>query len=45
MSKLIYRFYKSIIKAWVLSNRFKALYITIEDYKSLIRLAKVFIGL
>jgi hypothetical protein len=38
-------FYRSVIKAWVLSGGFKALYIIIEDYKSLIRLAKVFTGL
>jgi hypothetical protein len=45
MSELIYRFYKSIIKAWVLPSRLEALYIVIEDYKLLIRLAKVFAGL
>jgi hypothetical protein len=29
----------------VLSSGFKALYVIIEDYKSLMRLAKVFTGL
>ena len=45
VSKLVYRFYKSIIKTSVLPSRFKTLYVIIEDRKLLIRLAKISIGL
>jgi len=45
MFKLTYKFYKFIIKAWILFKRLKALYIIIKDYKSLIKLIKVFINL